>query len=843
MKAVIMAGGFGTRIHPLTINLPKPMIPLVNRPIMLHIIDLLKKHGITELILVLYHQPMTIKNFFGDGSEFGVRITYVTPLQDFGTAGAVKAAAKYLNERFLIISGDLLTDFDLGQVLKFHADNQAQATITLTSVKDPLQFGVVITDKQGRITKFLEKPGWSEVFSDTINTGIYVLEPEVLDLIPPGENRDWSKDIFPRMLEEGAPLFGCNLSGYWADIGNTDSYLEACGDIFQGRIKVQTSERSSSETRIYHGADTQVAKSDESRFEGMVVLGDNTRILGRARLKNCVLGRNCIIEDGVELQDAILWDNVNVKKRSRIHGAVLCHNVRIGQAVVIEEGAVIADETTIGDEAFIKQNVKVWPNKVIEGGAIVTTNLIWGEKWRKSLFNGAMLQGLTNVELTPEFTAKLGAAYGSSLPKDSFILSGRDAVRSSRMLKRAFLGGLLSAGINVRDVQMISLPVLRYKLTTFGEVGGVHFRQSPDDPAATDILFYDSEGVDISSTTAKGIERIFYKENFRRVHYNEPGAISEVPRIFDYYREGFLRAIDGQILRQAAPKVVVDLNHSPAGNLLPGLLNTLGCEVIELNSQMSENRPGCSPEQIKRGLDQLSRIVVTLGATAGFWIGPSGERLIILEESGEVLSNSEALTVLTALVCRAEKHGSLVLPMAAPGAVEELALETGLTVKRTKSDGRSLVEAAQERQVLFAASMDGRFAFPPFQANFDALFTVAKTLELLVRTGQKLGQLRRRLPKRTYRQLEVPCSWDYKGGIMRKMSEDSVDLEASFIDGVKVERDGGWVLVLPDQARPVVHIITESADPAQADQLAELYQRKVTAWKQELVQPRVDSHL
>lgn len=843
MKAVIMAGGFGTRIHPLTINLPKPMIPLVNRPIMLHIIDLLKKHGITELILVLYHQPMTIKNFFGDGSEFGVRITYVTPLQDFGTAGAVKAAAKYLNERFLIISGDLLTDFDLGQVLKFHADNQAQATITLTSVKDPLQFGVVITDKQGRITKFLEKPGWSEVFSDTINTGIYVLEPEVLDLIPPGENRDWSKDIFPRMLEEGAPLFGCNLSGYWADIGNTDSYLEACGDIFQGRIKVQTSERSSSETRIYHGADTQVAKSDESRFEGMVVLGDNTRILGRARLKNCVLGRNCIIEDGVELQDAILWDNVNVKKRSRIHGAVLCHNVRIGQAVVIEEGAVIADETTIGDEAFIKQNVKVWPNKVVEGGAIVTTNLIWGEKWRKSLFNGAMLQGLTNVELTPEFTAKLGAAYGSSLPKDSFILSGRDAVRSSRMLKRAFLGGLLSAGINVRDVQMISLPVLRYKLTTFGEVGGVHFRQSPDDPAATDILFYDSEGVDISSTTAKGIERIFYKENFRRVHYNEPGAISEVPRIFDYYREGFLRAIDGQILRQAAPKVVVDLNHSPAGNLLPGLLNTLGCEVIELNSQMSENRPGCSPEQIKRGLDQLSRIVVTLGATAGFWIGPSGERLIILEESGEVLSNSEALTVLTALVCRAEKHGSLVLPMAAPGAVEELALETGLTVKRTKSDGRSLVEAAQERQVLFAASMDGRFAFPPFQANFDALFTVAKTLELLVRTGQKLGQLRRRLPKRTYRQLEVPCSWDYKGGIMRKMSEDSVDLEASFIDGVKVERDGGWVLVLPDQARPVVHIITESADPAQADQLAELYQRKVTAWKQELVQPRVDSHL
>ncbi len=834
MKAVIMAGGFGTRIHPLTINLPKPMIPLFNRPIMLHIIDLLKKHGITELILVLYHQPMVIKNFFGDGSEFGVRITYVTPLEDFGTAGAVKAAGKFLDERFLIISGDLLTDFDLSQVLKFHADNRAQATITLTSVKDPLQFGVVITDKQGRITKFLEKPGWSEVFSDTINTGIYVLEPEVLDLIPPGENRDWSKDIFPLMLEEGAPLFGCSLDGYWADIGNTDAYLESCNDIFQGRIRVQLSEREAPDGIFYLGADTQVTRSEESRFEGMVVLGDNTRILGRARLRNCVLGRNCIVEDGVELSDAILWDNVNVKKRSRIHGATLCNNVRVGQGVVIEQGAVIADETTIGDEAYIKQDVKVWPNKVIEGGAIVTTNLIWGEKWRKSLFNGAMLQGLTNVELTPEFTAKLGAAYGSSLPKDAFVLTGRDAVRSSRMLKRAFLGGMLSAGINVRDVQMISLPVLRYKLTTFGEVGGVHFRQSPDDPAATDILFYDADGVEISSTTAKGIERVFYKENFRRVHYNEPGAIFEVPRIYDFYREGFLRAIDGQVLRQAAPKVVVDLNHSPACEILPGLLTTLGCEVIELNSHMSENRAGVSPEQIKRGLDQLSRIVVTLEATAGFWIGPSGERLIMVDDAGQMLSDSEALTALAALLCRAEQRGTLVLPMAAPGVVEELATETGLTVKRTKSDPRALVEAAQERHVQFAASMDGRFAFPGFQANFDALFGVAKTLELLVRTGLTLTQLRRQLPRRAYRQLEIPCSWDFKGGIMRKMSEDSVDLEASFIDGVKVERDGGWVLVLPDQGRPVVHLIAEAPDGAQAEQLIELYRGKVNTWKQEL---------
>jgi mannose-1-phosphate guanylyltransferase / phosphomannomutase len=836
MKAVIMAGGFGTRIHPLTIDLPKPMIPLYNRPIMLHIIELLKKHGIDELILLLYHQPMVIKNFFGDGSEFGVRITYVTPLEDFGTAGAVKMAAKHLDERFMIISGDLLTDFDLSKAMAFHEEKQAKATITLTSVKDPLQFGVVITDKKGKITKFLEKPGWGEVFSDTINTGIYVLEPEVLDMIPEGENRDWSKDIFPQMLTSDDALFGCSLDGYWADIGNTDAYLEACRDIANGCVTINLNENpvGTGDGQLFLGDGAHLAKEEKSLIEGMVVLGDNSQILGKSRLINCVVGHNCIIEDGVELKNAILWDNVYIKKNSTVTGAVLCSNIRVGQKVVIEEGAVVAEETTIGDEVLIKKDIKIWPRKVIEGGAIFGTNLIWGEKWRKSIFEGAIVRGLTNVELTPEFAAKLGAAYGSILPKDSSVLSGRDSVRASRMLKRSFAGGLLSAGINVRDTKMISLPVLRYKLTTFGEVGGIQFRQSPEEPAATDILFYDAEGIEISSATSKNIERIFFKENFRRVHYTDPGSISEIPRIFDYYREGFLRALNAKVIADAAPKVVIDLNHSSAGELLPILLDELGCEVIELNSLVTEIRTGTPPEQEAKAMDQLSRIVVTLGATAGFWMGPSGERTRLIDENGEVLSDIEAMSVLTALVCRAEHCDSVVVPVSAPSLIELLAAEAGMLVKRTKNDPRAIVESAKDRRVQFAASMDGRFAFPCFQHNFDALFTVAKTLELLVRTGLSIGQVRKSLPKRFYEHVEVPCSLEFKGGIMRKMSEDSVDLEASFIDGVRIQLKNDWALMLPDQYRPVAHVIAESADKNRAKKLVETYRKKVEKWKQEL---------
>ena len=828
-----MAGGFGTRIHPLTISMPKPMIPLINRPIMEHIVNLLKQHGITDLVLLLFHQPETIKKYFGDGSEFGVHITYVTPLEDFGTAGAVKAAARHLNERFMIISGDLLTDFDLSKVIAFHEEKQAQATITLTSVTDPLQFGVVITDKESRITKFLEKPGWGEVFSDTINTGIYILEPEVLELIPDGENRDWSKDVFPKMLENGDALLGCNMQGYWADIGNTEAYLEACQDICHGKVAVQIAEppRTAGSTIFVHpGAQVD----EQATLSGMVVLGDNTRIQGNAQLTNCVIGRNCLIEEDVILDDAVLWDNVYIKSGTRVTGANLGHRVRVGQRTIIENGVIIADETMVGDDVNIRANVKIWPRKVIENGSIVAINLIWGEKWRKSLFEGAVVRGLTNVEMTPEFAARLGAAYGSTLPKGSYILAGRDAIRSSRMLKRSFVGGLLSTGVNVRDIKMISLPVLRYKLTTFGEVGGIHFRQSPEDPAATEIVFFDGDGNEIPSAAAKSIERIYFKENFRRAHHSEPGGIEELPRVYDFYREGFLRNLDDTLLKKTAPKVVLDLNHSPAVDLLPDLLTDLGFEITELNSHIHEKSLNMTADGLDTALDRLSRIVKTLEADAGFWVGPSGEKVRLVSASGRVFSSLEALSTLTVLVCEAEKEGSLVVPVAAPQAVETLANSNGLTVQRTRSDGYSLVEAARSRQVRFVASMDDRFGFPRFQPHFDGLFSVAKVMELTARAGISLDQAFAKIPRHTYHHLQLPCPWESKGGLMRRMSEDAVDQQASFTDGVRIDTDRGWVLVLPDQHRPIAHIYVEAIEQGDADSLRDLYQTKVSGWLQEL---------
>lgn len=834
MKAVIMAGGFGTRIQPLTSSIPKPMIPLFNRPIMLHIVELLKKHDITDLVMLLYHQPFVIKNFFRDGADFGVKITYVTPLQDMGTAGAVKAAEKYLDERFLVISGDLLTDFNLKKIIDFHVDNKAKATITLTSVKDPLQFGVVVTDKDKRITQFLEKPGWGEVISDTINTGIYVLEPEILAAIPDGENFDFSQDLFPSMLKNNDALFGFPAKGYWRDIGNTDSYREAYHDIFKGKINLKIDEPKQDflgkDLRI--GAD--VTLEHPTGLEGTVVIGDNTQILGDVRIKDSVIGRNCTVEAGVKLNRCVLWDNSYIKKGARISDSVICSNVRVGQGAVLEEGVIVADETSIGDEAVIKSEVKIWPRKMIETGATVTANLIWGEKWKKALFEGAIIKGLSNVELTPEFVAKLGCAYGTTLPKGSYVLGGRDCNLSSRMLKRCFVGGLLSAGVNVRDMKMTPLPVLRYKLKTFGEVGGFYLRQALDDPAALEIVFLDGDGLDFSSGMAKNVERIYYKENFRRAHHSEPGAIIEINNVVEFYREGFLRAIDKEMVKKAAWTVVVDFNFSPASLILPGILNELGCNVIALNAYVDEGRGSKNAMTKEAGLEQLSKIVGSLGAQAGFWLDPTAEAIVLLDENGRILSGVELLSLVTALFLKTGQKGVISVPVQTPSTIEQMANQKRCQVTRTKSSDRAMLEAANSSEVILAGTIDGRLAFPRFQSSFDGMFAIAKLVELGAANAATLSGALAEVPSSAFLQTTVPCAWEMKGGIMRKMSEDSLDKEASFIDGITVHFGDDWVLVLPDQHSPHAHIVAEAKDPKTAQKLLSEYQKKVEGWKKEL---------
>jgi len=431
MKAVVLAGGFGTRIKPLTYTIPKPMLPLAGKPILEHVIDLLKNHGITEAIFLLYFQPEGITNHFRDGREFGIKINYVIPPEDYGTAGAVKFASENLkgDEPFLVISGDLLTDVDLTSFIEYHKKKKALVTIGLTSVKDPLQFGIVITDNEGSVIKFLEKPGWGDVFSDSINAGMYVMDPAALNFIPGRQAFDFSHDLFPRLLSEGKPIFGYSLRGYWRDIGDPPSYWEANMDILSGKLRVKGTGK-----RVdLVGRDIWLGKNVDfdmdAVLEGTVILGEDVKIMGKARVSDSIIGDHSVVHTGANIIKSIIWNNTDINEDCWVEDSVLCSNVRIGKEVKIEPGVVVSENCTIGNTAVLNQGVKIWPGKHVESGATVSSNLIWGERWKRSLFEESKVTGLSNFELTPEFAAKLGAAFASFLPRGSSVLMGRSFCR------------------------------------------------------------------------------------------------------------------------------------------------------------------------------------------------------------------------------------------------------------------------------------------------------------------------------------------------------------------------------------------------------------------------------
>ena len=827
MKAVLMAGGFGTRIQPLTQSVPKPMVPLLGRPMMEHIITKVREAGIAEIVVLLYYMPEVIRGYFGDGSKFGVRLDYVLPDDDYGTAGAVKCAEERIDSTFLVLSGDVVTDFDLVRILEFHRAKRTPATITLTSVPNPLQFGVVITDASGRILRFLEKPGWGEVFSDTVNTGIYVLEPEVFGQIPKGRSFDFSKDLFPTYLKEGTPIFGCKAEGYWRDVGDPDSYREAVQDALEGKVALGFPGRS----RPAGGGTLWTEDENFAIPEGLAIRGTalvcrGARLGKGVTLENAVLGEECSAGDGAHLESTVLWRRARVGRGSVLRRVVLCDGVKVGDEVRMEEGAVVAEGTEIGDGARFEKDIMVWPNKKVEAGSVLSANLVWGDKWKKSVFEGGSVQGRTNVELSPEFAAKLGAALGSNLPRESNILVGRDYLRASRMLKRAFLGGILSTGVHVRDIKMAPVPVERFKLATFGEVAGVYFEQSTADGRSTQIVFYDEDGNLIDTGFEKSIERLFFKENFRRVDHSEVGAIQEVPAVAEFYREGYLRALDVDAIRSGRFRVVLDLGYGTTGDYLPSLLNSLGCETVVLNAYPDERRLMRRTIEADDALRQVGQIVQALKADVGFYVTPGGQSLQLVDDRGRVRQHHETLLFTLKLLASAFPTGvKAFLPVTAPRALDEV--EPGLRITRAKT---ASLKTSRMHDYTIIAEAEGKYAFPQFLHAPDAMFAAAKILELLAKARKRVNQIFDDLPDYTYLTRKLPCPVEAKGLAMRRMSEDSVDKDATFVDGVQVSLGGMSALVLPDPYQPVLHLVVEGPDRAEAERLAGDYEAKVLGW-------------
>src|SRR5438552_14805204 len=294
-----MAGGQGTRLRPLTSNQPKPMLPIMGEPMLQHILRVLRRSDFTDVVITVQFLASIIRNFFGDGSDLDLSLTYATEDEPLGTAGSVKNAERFLDDTFLVISGDAVTDIDLQEVVRFHRDRGAAVTVTLKRVEDPLEFGIVIIDEDGRVERFLEKPGWGEVFSDTINTGIYVIEPEVLGYVPQGEEFDFAQDLFPMLLQKGLPMYGYVADGEWTDVGTLESYMSVQRDVLD--VKVDLDMRAfGMEGGLWLGTDAEIEPG--AKVSGPVYVGPNTRVEAGAELREyTVLGANVAAKAGAFL--------------------------------------------------------------------------------------------------------------------------------------------------------------------------------------------------------------------------------------------------------------------------------------------------------------------------------------------------------------------------------------------------------------------------------------------------------------------------------------------------------------------------------------------------------------
>ncbi len=364
MKAVILVGGEATRLRPLTYNVPKAMVPVLNIPFLEHVVRYLSRHEIKGIVLAQSQLAQPIESYFGNGSQFGLRLYYSVENTPLGTAGAVKNAAKYLDDTFLVLNGDIFTDLDITTMIGFHRESKAKATIALTPVDDPTHYGLIETDDRGRVTRFLEKPEPSQITTNMINAGTYVLEPEVMAQIPPETKVSIERETFPQLIAHGEPIYAYPSNAYWIDIGTADKYFQLHRDLLTGRSSQYT--LPGKEVVVGEQSDTQPT----AQITGPALIGNNCSIGPRAKLRGpVVIGASCTIEGDTAIEEAIIWRNVQLGPRVYLKNSIVADNCRLNAGSIIED-------SVLGDNVTVATGCRVTPGSKIEPGTKVRTSLL-----------------------------------------------------------------------------------------------------------------------------------------------------------------------------------------------------------------------------------------------------------------------------------------------------------------------------------------------------------------------------------------------------------------------------------------------------------------------------------
>lgn len=789
-KAVIMAGGEGKRLRPITCTLPKPMVPLLNKPVIDYCIELLKKHGVEDITATLHYLPNVITRHCGDGSRYGVRLSYSIEDAPLGTAGSVRKAAGDDGRRTIVISGDAMTDADLTEAVRFHKERGAAATIVLKRVGIPTEYGVAMTDSKGRIYRFLEKPMLSEVFSDLANTGIYILEPEVIERIPEGEKYDFSKDLFPALLKDGMPVYGYVTDRYWCDIGDIAQYKAAQRDMLDGRCDFATAAKRKDGAWIEEGAGI----SEGAELLGPCYIGSGAEVSEAVISDYSVVGSGARIGRGSSLKRTVLMENARVRENVELRGAILCEGAEVESGASIYSGTVIGSGSRVGRNCTVCNGASLWPEKELCEDEDCTEDMQWEEDTPKP---GIMsrIRGYCDRAMTPERAVRIGAAFARSSGRLPFeIAVSTDGSQQGVMLKHAVIAGLISQGADAADMGFCGYSAFEHGIRAFGYRGGMYIRMGGDAHSG-EIVLCDGTGTELTGGGFRAFQQELRAGAVRPITTERLGIVQRV--------SGTAKSYDAHLARLAQ-----SVRSGPNG-------------VTVLI--------GGSPETY----DAVARVLLPCGYSVRYYTGLDSDRLFETagEENTELAFMADGMEGVTCAIAygrhitRHELNAALARAAAIEGRANKLVLPAdipGEYVKQIAEEGAEVYICPSKRSRWARAAIEADAYLPEL---FEPEAKIIRASELYL--AGKLKEYLDGLPKVTVSEKKVPCSWRDMGRVLRSFTEGERSEQIQLVDGVKVNVDKGWVLVRPDSGLTAYRVIAGSFDAEYSRELTDVYADKL----------------